>query len=82
MFSSLKRIYARAMGMCDMAYIIFRGALILSCVMACAALICLVIFNAEGWLYAKNLAADLIEIPAAILLVSIIASAIVEDLSV
>lgn len=81
MFHTFKRIYARAMGMCDAAYIIFRGTLMLSCVMACAALICLVVFNAEGWLWAKNIAADLIELPAAILLISIIASAVIEDIS-
>ena len=67
--------------MCDTAYIIFRGTLMLSCVMACAALICLVVFSAEGWLWAKNLAADFIELPAAILIISIIGSAIIEDIS-
>ena len=81
MFTSLKNIFSRAMSMCDTAYSITRGALMLSCVMACAALICLVVYNAEGWLYAKNLAAEFIELPAAILLVSILASAIIEDAS-
>ncbi len=81
MFSSLKKIYSRAMAMCDTAYIIFRGSVILSCVLACAALICLLIFDAGGGWWAKNLAADFIELPAAILLVSIIGSAVIEDLN-
>ena len=81
MFSTVKKVFSRAMGMCNAAYIIFRGAVMLSCAMACAALICLVVFNAEGWLWAKNLAADFIELPAAILLVSIIGSAVIEDIS-
>ena len=81
MFTSLKKIYCRAASMCDTAYIIFRGSLILSCVLACAALICLIIYDTTGGWWAKNLAADFIELPAAILLVSIIGSAIIEDLS-
>lgn len=81
MFTSLKKIYLRAASMCDTAYIIFRSSLILSCVLACAALICLIIFSTGGGWWAKNLAADFIEMPAAILLVSIIGSAIIEDLN-
>ena len=81
MFTSLKKIYLRAASMCDTAYIIFRGSLILSCVLAFAALICMIIYNTCGDWWAKNLAADFIEMPAAILLVSIIGSAIIEDLN-
>ena len=81
MFSCLKKIYLRAMSMCDKAYIIFKFSLILSCVLACGALICLIIFDHSGARLAKNLAADLIELPAAILLVSILGSAIIEDIS-
>lgn len=81
MFSRLKKIYLRAMSMCDKAYIIFRYSLILSCILACGALICLIVFDHSGARLAKNLAADMIELPAAILLVSIIGSAIIEDLS-
>jgi len=81
MFTYLKKIYCRAASMCDTAYIIFRGSMILSCVLALAALVCLTIYcNGGGW-WAKNLAADFIEMPAAILLVSIIGSAIIEDLN-
>ena len=81
MFTSLKKIYLRAASMCDTAYIIFRGSLILSCVLAFAALICMIIYSTVGEWWAKNLAADFIEMPAAILLVSIIGSAIIEDLN-
>ena len=81
MLTSLKKIYLRAASMCDTAYIIFRGSLILSCVLAFAALICMIIYNTCGDWWAKNLAADFIELPAAILLVSIIGSAIIEDLN-
>ena len=81
MFSRLKKIYLRAMSMCDKAYIIFRYSLILSCILAFGALICLIAFDHSGARLAKNLAADMIELPAAILLVSIIGSAIIEDLS-
>lgn len=81
MFTYLKKIYCRAAYMCDTAYIIFRGSMILSCVLALAALVCLIIYyNGGGW-WTKNLAADFIEMPAAILLVSIIGSAIIEDLN-
>jgi len=81
MFSTIKKIYLRAMSMCDTAYIIFRSSIILSCVLACAALICMIIFTSNGGWWAKNLAADFIELPAAILLVSIIGSAVIEDLN-
>lgn len=81
MLSTLKKIYARAMDMCFPAYILFRSSLILSCALACTALLCFVIYSCEGVLLAKNLAADLIELPAAILLISIIGSAIIEDIS-
>lgn len=81
MFSILKNIYARAMSMCGMAYTLFRGSLLLSCVMACAALLCLVIYSSGGGYWAKNLAADFIESPAAILLISILGSAVIEDIS-
>lgn len=81
MFSRLKKIYLRAMSMCDKAYIIFKYLLILSCILACGALISLIVFDHSGARLAKNLAADMIELPAAILLVSIIGSAIIEDLS-
>ena len=81
MFTSLKKIYLRAASMCDTAYIIFSGSLILSCVLAFAALICMIIYSTVGEWWAKNLAADFIELPAAILLVSIIGSAIIEDLN-
>ncbi len=80
MFLVLKNIFRRAMDMCTPAYIILRGTIILSCVMACAALICLVAYDAEHGLWAKNIAADLIELPAAILLISIIGSAIIDDI--
>lgn len=81
MFSILKNVYARAMSMCGTSYSLFRGSLILSCVMACAALLCLVLYSSEGHLWAKNLAADLIELPAAVLLISVIGSAVIEDIS-
>ncbi len=80
MFSYLKKIYLRAISMCDKAYIIFRGSLIISCILACASLVCLIMYDTSGSLWAKNLAADFIELPAAILLISIIGSAIIEDL--
>ena len=80
MFSCLKKIYLRAMSMCDKSYIIFRYSLILSCILACSALICLIVFEHSGARLAKNLAADMIELPAAILLVSVLGSAIIEDI--
>ena len=81
MFSRLKKIYLRAMAMGDNAYIVFRYSLILSCALAFSALICLIVFDSSAARIAKNLAADLIELPAAILLVSILGSAIIEDIS-
>ena len=81
MFSRLKKIYLRALAMNDKAYIIFRYSIILSCALSLCALFCLIAFDHSGARIAKNLAADLIELPAAILLVSILGSAIIEDIS-
>lgn len=81
MFSRLKKIYLRALAMDDKAYIIFRYSLILSCALSLSALFCLIAYDHSGAQIAKNLAADLIELPAAILLVSILGTAIIEDIS-
>ena len=69
------------MAMSDNAYIVFQYSLILSCALAFCALICLIVFDDSGIRIAKNLAADLMEMPAAILLISILGSAIIEDIS-
>lgn len=80
MFSTLKKIFLRAMKMCDTAYIIFRYSLIISCLLLILSLICLVVFDSSGMLAAKNLARDLLDTPAAILLVSGLGSACIEDI--
>lgn len=82
MFSTLKKIFRRAMKMCDKAYIIFKYSLIVCCVLLSLSLICLVVFDSSGMLTAKHLAHDLLDTPAAVLLVAGLGSACVEDFSI
>ena len=79
---TLRRIVDRALRMCNMAYIVFLCALVLSCLLLCASLLTLIAAGAphieDFHLY--NTALELLRLPSAVLLIGIIASVCIEDI--
>lgn len=77
-----KRILSRALHMCDMAYIVFKYSVVLSCLMLAGSLLTLIAAGApviqDFNLY--NTAMELLRLPSGVLLIGIIASVCIEDM--